>query len=195
MKHAMIDIETLGTGPDAVIKSIGAVDFDPESGLRGTDGLHLVIELNENDFKEGSVTDSTINFWMNQDATAKEIFRGDWTDVSLPIALWQLNRWFAQHGVEYVWAYGANFDPVILEYWYGKTLGTLGHHVPWKYNKVRCARTVLAIAGVSLKDYHNEIKHNALFDADTQAKALITAYEELGLLKEQDNVDSRTEEK
>ena len=45
MQHVMVDIETLGTGPDAVIKSLGAVDFDPQTGEIGTDCFHQVVEL------------------------------------------------------------------------------------------------------------------------------------------------------
>ena len=31
MTHIMLDIETFGTGPDAVITHIGAVKFDPNA--------------------------------------------------------------------------------------------------------------------------------------------------------------------
>ena len=34
--HAMIDIETLGTEPDCVVLSVGAVKFDPYTAHRAT---------------------------------------------------------------------------------------------------------------------------------------------------------------
>ena len=40
--HAMIDIETLGTGADCVVLTVGAVKFDP-----GGQELHIVFSLKD----------------------------------------------------------------------------------------------------------------------------------------------------
>ena len=37
--HAMIDIETLGTSPDCVVLSVGAVKFDPFTNIEPNNRL------------------------------------------------------------------------------------------------------------------------------------------------------------
>ena len=39
--HGMIDLETLGVEPDAVIMTVGAIKFDPYSNAEPHGGLYL----------------------------------------------------------------------------------------------------------------------------------------------------------
>ena len=102
-----------------------------------------------------------------------------WDDLPLMVVLGLFHKWWEAKGAKYVWAYAPSFDCVILEHWFKKHK----FPCPWSFRNSRCVRTTLDLASVSLKDYHNEIKHNALFDADTQARAIIAAYEKLGFGK------------
>ncbi|SVC58369.1 uncharacterized protein METZ01_LOCUS311223 [marine metagenome] len=43
--HAMIDIETLGTKPNAVILSVGATKFDPFTSIKPFDDKHWKIDV------------------------------------------------------------------------------------------------------------------------------------------------------
>lgn len=178
MQHAMIDLETLSTEPNAVIKSIGAIDFDPMTGKVGDDAFHVSVYLQDREMKKGHVSASTLEFWMKQEAPATDIFKRSWTDLPLDFSLWQLDRWITAKGVQYVWGYGSNFDISVVEFWCKQC----NVAIPWKYRDVRCARTVLALAEVTMRDYPAEIQHNAVFDAQAQIYALFTAYEKLGLV-------------
>ena len=40
--HGMIDLETLGTSPDTVILTLGAIKFDPYTNVEPSDGLYSV---------------------------------------------------------------------------------------------------------------------------------------------------------
>ena len=57
--HAMIDIETLGTMPNSVILSVGAVKFDPFKSDEPFDGRHWKIDVDAQTSKGRFVDDST----------------------------------------------------------------------------------------------------------------------------------------
>ena len=72
--HIMIDLETMGTRPDAPIVAIGAVAFRPDSqhkdgemelgGIYGT--FYMTIDLAKS-VREGAVIDpDTVMWWMQQ---------------------------------------------------------------------------------------------------------------------------------
>ena len=60
LKHCMLDIETLGTGTHAAIKSIGALTFDPMTSqvmdVRDTRAFHRLIDLSKS--KHAGVIDA-----------------------------------------------------------------------------------------------------------------------------------------
>jgi exodeoxyribonuclease VIII len=70
MHNLMLDIETLGTGPEAIVTSIGAVFFDPHSGQVGAEFYR---ELNFQDQIDigRKPTQSTIQFWFSQPREAQ----------------------------------------------------------------------------------------------------------------------------
>ena len=84
--HAMIDIETLGTKPNAVILSVGAIKFDPYSNSEPFDGKHWRLDVDAQ--TETGRTDC-VQFMK------------------------ELNAWLT--GCESVWCQGPQFDMVILE--------------------------------------------------------------------------------
>ncbi|HAH2835680.1 TPA: 3'-5' exoribonuclease, partial [Escherichia coli] len=70
MNHLMIDTETLGTGPDAVIFAIGAVFFDPFTGKLGKQ-FEKLIDPVDSERNGGTVNAATAVWWAGQSVEAR----------------------------------------------------------------------------------------------------------------------------
>jgi len=183
MVQIMIDLETMGTGPDAPIVAIGAVAFSlPALRVWATgpaDGFYASVDLGSAMASGGIPTAGTIKWWLQQDDAAQEaLFRGV---VPVRKALEHfdefIGRTVRKHGVvEGVWGNGAAFDNVILR----RTYERAGMEAPWKFYQDRCYRTVLAMARERdvLIDPMPETatKHNAFDDALYQARTLVAIH-------------------
>ena len=81
--HAMIDIETLGTEPDSVVLSVGAVKFDP---FTLTDPHAKTLWRPEIDAQSNagrSVLDDTLQWWAKQPQHIQdEAFERTWQDYT-----------------------------------------------------------------------------------------------------------------
>lgn len=171
MHDLMTDLETLDNGPQSVILSIGAVFFDPETGELG-EKFYSTIDL-ESSINCGSVSASTIKFWMNQSDSAKKASFTGGDDLSK--VLNDFEHFIREHSsvdkVE-LWGNGATFDNVILAHAYDQ----LGIDTPWKHWNNRDVRTVVKLGRDLLninpkKDIKFEgVQHNALDDAIHQVK-------------------------
>lgn len=164
----MVDLETLGTAPDSIIVSIGAVVFD-ERGIQdeGSWNLHL-------DQPERHLDINTMKWWMQQSDEARKVFANRET-VALRHALEELALQFDKE--TRIWSYGANFDEVLLANAYHQ----IGRGTPWSYKHVRCLRTVRAM----YKDVtvvEQGTKHNALDDARWQVQLLLEICKQKGLV-------------
>ena len=155
----MLDIETLGTTPGAVILSIGAVEFDT-TGLGKV--FYAAIDI-ASCLTAGLVADSdTLNWWLQQSPAARaDAFRGE---TALKPALIDFFEWMRITGADRVWANGASFDFPLLSAAYRAA----GLQVPWRYSNERCFRTLAALWPV--EKVANANPHNALFDARAQAQ-------------------------
>ena len=158
MKNIMVDIETLGTSSNAVILSIGAVQFD-ETGTG--DQFYQRVDPNSC-AKVGMKMDvSTVQWWFKQnDAARKEVSEG-----GLPIAtvLQDLASWWIPKAT--FWGNGATFDNVIVANAYDAVL----QKRPWGYSSDRCYRTMRAMFPNITADDTGGVAHNALADALYQA--------------------------
>lgn len=165
--HAMLDLETLSTQPDAVIADIGVVLFDIAAGHIGPTWT-AAVNLDSAVRTGGHLEPETIMWWMQQDeAPRMRIARGG----GLPIetALEELANWLNQNTVEpELWSNGANFDGVILRQAYQRT----GIECPWDWRNERCYRTVAKLHPEIRLERIGE-KHVALDDAISQAQHLI----------------------
>lgn len=172
MSHdIMIDLETLGTTPDAVILSIGAVRFDLHAGLifdaHEDDLFYRAVRIDSQ--PDRKISGDTIAWWMAQTKEAQTVFtepRG-----GLFNALVDLHHWIdATPGTTpHIWSNGADFDLPILNHAFGQNTLPL----PWKPYAGRCYRTYKNLPGarnitVQRKGEH----HNALDDAIHQARHL-----------------------
>lgn len=171
MNHLMLDIETLGTRPNAPILSIGAVVFDPTTGKQG-ETFYRAIEP-ANAFLHGVPDGDTFKWWMGQsDAARKAAVAGT---ALLGDALMGLSKLPLPWKDVRVWANDPDFDVTILTYGFHKALGCLP---PWRFWNTRSCRTIAEIAG-KRPPAPSGVHHNALDDAIHQAKWVSDMWQEL----------------
>ena len=166
----MLDIETMGTGSNAAIVSIGAVRFD-DNGV--TDKFDKVVNLTSCLFAGFDINQETIDWWRKQSTKAqKTLLR---RSVSISRVLTEFSDWIGEDAV--VWGNGSDFDNVILSNAYK----VMEKELPWKFYKNRCYRSVKALyPDIEIKRVGTH--HNAVDDAESQALHLIAMIGGSGLL-------------
>ena len=166
--NIMLDLETMGNGPDAAIIAIGACKFDA-TGI--FDKHYCVIDLTSS-MKAGLKVDGdTILWWLEQSQEArKAIYRPTIPRMYLPDALKMFSAWVKSntHESPKIWGNGASFDNVILANAYKQT----DLIKPWEYYNDRCYRTVKNMYP-DIKIQRKGTHHNAINDAISQAEHLI----------------------
>lgn len=166
--NVMLDLETMGNGPNAAIVAIGAVCFDIEGTQISHDGFYARIDLASAMQAGGVIDASTITWWLQQsDAARAEITADDRQPITQ--ALTAFAHWIDTHtdGAE-LWGNGASFDNVILRSAYQRA----GILPPWAWWNDRCYRTLKALhRDVPIERFGDH--HNALDDATTQAIHLL----------------------
>lgn len=162
MDNLMIDLETLDVKPSAVVVSIGAVWFDGKDRLGAE--FYEVCDLDDQ-FRYGrTMAPSTVKWWLQQSAEAREVFIKPPTKTSKVLAdfvdfLGEGNKWAK------VWGNGADFDNIIL----GGLYETYGVARPWSYGNNRCFRTLKNLYQI-IPPNRVGTHHNALDDAKYQAE-------------------------
>jgi DNA polymerase III epsilon subunit-like protein len=166
----MIDIETLGTGNNASILSIGACTFTMDHGIGDTFEVNIK--------PDGRLVDpKTVRWWLQQSKAAQEkLFNPE------PIDQKDARRQFANFvnssGTKHVWANGASFDLCILNDFYKG-------YPPWRYSHEMCMRSIRALGhmiGIPYGDFfkfaesESSVQHGALDDAIRQAKYVIAVF-------------------
>lgn len=165
MSHIMLDLETMGNGPQAAIIAIGAVAFDL-SGIK--DRFYTQVSL-ESSVRAGLIADpSTIMWWLHQSDEARAAFRHNDKATLLRGALGQFAQWLHETGGEQVWGNGASFDNAIL----ANAYRAVGTEQPWKFWDDRCYRTFKSMFN-AVPMQRAGTHHNALHDAESQSQHLI----------------------
>jgi hypothetical protein len=134
--HLMIDIEGLGTGPDAAILTIAAQSFDPFG--TGYYDRHYYARITLESQENRRIQDDTLAWWATQPEAQAEAFAED-NRVPLDQALDELYKLAWQH--DYIWAQGPTYDINILEHAYKSYNKTQ----PWQFYRIRDSRTVLSL--------------------------------------------------
>ena len=161
--HAMIDIETLGTKPNAVILSVGAVKFDPYTNNAPFEDRHWKIDVDAQTSKGREVNENTLAWWAKQDPEIREEAFSESGRIPVEPVMKELNSWI--NGCEVIWCQGPQFDMVILEDFFRD----FGHHMNWFYWQVSDCRTLFKIMPVDPRKAIQEDLHNALEDSRWQA--------------------------
>lgn len=179
MLDVMIDLESLDTGPNAVILTIGAVSFNPKSmGIVERLELRPTIE-DQTETHSRIINDDTLRWWSEQSPDAIEEAFGDGGRSSFNECMEALYKFCWNRRA--VWSNGAGFDVVACESAFKQTLTERPNPIPWPYYTVRDTRTLYEVAGVSLKDkkYGSKTTHRAIEDAEHQAIVVQDAYRNL----------------
>jgi len=168
MNDIMLDLETMGNGPQAAIIAIGAVEFDVVAQEIG-EKFYTVVDLASAVESGGVIDTSTVLWWIRQSDKARAEIVGPGQHIDLALLLFAY--WMQQRGDRpflRVWGNGADFDNVILASAYrnGKK------QQPWEWFNNRCYRTV--------KNLYPHIvmqrvgaHHKAVDDAESQAVHLL----------------------
>lgn len=177
--HIMIDLETMGTDPDAAILQIGAVAFNapkshdepPSLGHCGSAQFFTHVNL-QSSLDAGLRMDaSTVLWWLSQDDAARQAAaRSGPGAPPLEDALLQLADFVRDHSDQkrtQVWSNGIDFDVVILSTAYR----LLRIDRPWPYWAPQCFRR----EKTRRRDIPGRVpavKHHSLSDAIAQAEHL-----------------------
>jgi exodeoxyribonuclease VIII len=171
-KALMIDLETMATGPNATVLTLGAVTFNPW-GNGYSDKLYFRVDIDDQDALGREVDPNTLDWWSKQDpAIMEEAFSPD-DRVPLKEAVDRFHK-FAW-GCGTFWSHGATFDLVIMENLYRQ----LGKPLPWNFWQLRCTRTLFDLGWDP--DMPKANKHNALEDAIRQAAGVQNVYRKLNI--------------
>lgn len=181
--HLMVDLETMGSGPDAPVVSIGAVYFDPSTGNTGAE-FYQVVSL-ESSMSFGMKPDaSTIQWWLKQSSEARSAILVD-EAMGLRETLELLSDFIAEnaangsHTVQ-LWGNGCSFDNVILRRAYALTETPFA--VPfWNDRDVRTMVELGKSVGINPRfdiPFEGDM-HNALSDARHQVKYVSAIWQRL----------------
>jgi len=180
MTHIMVDIETLGNGPKAIIAQIGAVAFrlgevvDTPNSFDRSEKFYRTIDVDQPGRKFDA---DTFYFWMMQLPEARNsVFPVEKENrVSLAAALVDYHDWVRGIKPEKIWCNGATFDHVILSDAF-KDLHKLMPTVknPTHFRDMWDQRTAIGwvkLLGFDIPrpEFDYVIMHNAMHDAAVQA--------------------------
>lgn len=168
----MLDLETFGTKPGAVIRSIGLVQFDPERDDAIGKSIYANISKEQQLEKGAHVCPNTEAWWNRQSKDAKAQLEVGILDIEF--ALEQVIKFIKTHKLKLIWSQGSNFDTVLLENLFDR----FGYKTPWLYYNTRDTRTIYDLAKFKCGDLPREgTAHNALHDAIHQAKVIQKCYQ------------------
>lgn len=173
MHDIMLDLETLGTGPNAAVIAIGACFFDIQTRHIGAT-FYCTLKLEDVVRGGGEMDARTVLWWLAQsDDARRAIYAEQEGSARTPThALTEFSHFITDNSTEppRMWGNGSNFDNVILASMYQRH----GMELPWEFWNDRCYRTVKAMhpdGQINLE--RNDTKHHALEDALHQTRTLI----------------------
>jgi hypothetical protein len=144
-KHVMIDTETLGRTHGSVVRSVAAVEFDPQTGETGRQKVWK-IDLTDSIRYGFKVEASTLKWWMMQsDEARREFVEG--AETPLEDFLEDFMQFIAatDEGNDFtLWCLQLDFDVAMLRSmysWYNLNVYRCDEEVlPWNFRKVRDVR-------------------------------------------------------
>ena len=177
MKQAMIDIETLGSGYDAVVLSLGGVKFDPFGDLEPIEPIMIKLDVEAQVDKGRKISEDTLAWWGRQSPEAKKEAFSVHDRVPVGDAMAQLNKWVVD--CSRVWFQGPSFDAPIL----GSLMDNFGQKPNWNFWDERDARTITKLMKNDWK-YKKSIDfdaHTVVGDCVAQAKCVQEAFRQCNL--------------
>lgn len=140
MIETMIDIETLDTGPRAVVLSAAVVLFTQEQGAYAM-STHVTFDIDAQLAMGRTISQDTLMWWMRQDQSVRDLeFNAD--RRPLDECLRTLTR-TVREGDQH-WANSPSFDMTIL----GSLYINCNQLTPWPYYELRDVRTLKDLAQI-----------------------------------------------
>lgn len=172
MVDTMLDVETLGTGPRAVVLSIGAVLFDRSGVKSDPPHFYACVTFGDQINKvRREVTQDTLLWWAGQHEDAlHRAFAREREPVGKALAR------LAEFKRGNVWANGPSFDGTIMETLYRDAR----MEPPWRFWELRCVRTIVE-AGSVPRDFVPAANHDPVDDCVRQVLMVNEARRRLGL--------------
>lgn len=137
--HLMLDLETFGSDSDSVICSIGAVEFDINTGKTGRQ-FYQKIDVQSCLDVGLKVSGATLMWWLRQSEDARrELY--DAKPEHVCVVLQNFRMFFDTLGKDVqIWGNSNRFDMGILETAYKKNFVK----IPWDFRKERDVRTLVS---------------------------------------------------
>lgn len=177
----MIDLETLSDHTNAAILSIGAVRFNIEEGIvdRFYQNVRHEEQLDHGIWHGTGFHKSprVVEWWKQQSPEARKALLND--RIHIKEMLERFATWYGTKTLP-TWSKGASFDLPILHQAYRSVYGESALP-PWRFWHGVCMRTVELWYPMP-KENREGVYHNALDDAETQAKHLIEFYHRFGMI-------------
>lgn len=167
MNHVMIDLETMGTTPGCAIVSIGAVQFDLDTGKTGAK-FYQTVDIRSCLNHGLTISGDTLMWWLKQNDQAREKLSENPTD--LHDALIKLTQWLDDKfgGNVIPWGNSASFDLGILAAAYN----AVKLNIPWNFYNEKCFRTMKALFPVNTLKKDGSRAHDPIYDCEYQISVL-----------------------
>jgi hypothetical protein len=166
MTHIMLDLETLGTRPGAVVLSAALVRFSDEANTS------LVLSVPDQQALGLEVDPETHAWWGRQPAETWAAATAN--PVPLAAGLAHISSWIAWAAAGEtdfeMWCRGFMDTPVLQEVY-----RRAGVPCPWQHWQTESSRTLCKLAGVDSRLYALAPKHVALNDALGETRASVAA--------------------
>ncbi len=176
MRHAMIDIETLGTSPRAAVFQIGIMAFNPLDRTVPTLTKMWDVDVLSSIFAGGEVDPQTCRWWQKQ-AAAPEACGPGRKQFHIARAIKELGEFYTEQGCTGVWANSPSFDCVIL----GEAAKSVRQELPWRYRDQWDVRTFRGIAKVfDFKHDRAPAGHYVIQDCVDQVREVWELFADLG---------------
>lgn len=179
MRDIMLDLETLSLRNNAVVVSIGAVQFDLVTGEIGKI-FHIGLNVMDQALNGGAIDQSTLNWWSSQSKTAKEKLMKLASASSTNDGLEAFTKWiedtFKDLNNVRLWGNGVSADNVWIRNLYHRQ--GVNFCVPyWCDTDVRTLTQLEDYDKVKeLTGQFKGVKHDAIDDCTHQVKMCHEAY-------------------
>lgn len=166
----VLDLETLGTGDNAAVVSIGA------AFVGGPSAVWRILPFEA--MSHGETTQSTLDWWAKQCPAAREELTGIHTTEQAVLELkeWALFNGFGRSST--IWGKGPSFDCVLLK----NAMYRVRVTPFWQFWQERCVRTILQMVPEANSLAFEGTPHKAEDDARHEARQVEMALRKFGVV-------------